>query len=214
MSRHFGPLDQLLIGLDEVLKGTTVRVGEAQARATPSAAQSEDLERPADRRHAAGLMRVNHAGEIAAQALYRGQALTARTPEIRAHMLAAAVEEEDHLRWCEQRLSELDAGPSALAPLWFGGAYVMGAAAGLAGDAWSLGFVAETEHQVSEHLQTHLELLPEQDARSRAIVGAMQADEQRHGEDALAAGGRRLPRGIREAMRRVARTMTRTAYWI
>jgi ubiquinone biosynthesis monooxygenase Coq7 len=176
-----------------------------------------DLEDPvldADaRRHAAGLMRVNHAGEVAAQALYQGHALVARNPEIREHMLEAAAEERSHLAWCEDRLRELDSHPSRLDPLWYAGSFAIGAVAGLAGDRWSLGFVEETEKQVSEHLSGHLEKLPEDDARSRAIVEAMRADEERHGAEAAAAGARALPRPVRELMRAVARVMTRGAYW-
>lgn len=213
MTRRYGPLDQLLMGVDEMLKGTRVRADSPQARPTPTSEGGSELHTDAERRHAAGLMRVNHAGEIAAQALYRGQALTARTSEVRQHMLEAAVEEEDHLRWCEQRLSELGEQPSRLEPLWFAGAYVMGAAAGLGGDGWSLGFVAETEKQVGQHLQSHLDLLPEKDQRSRAIVAAMHADEMRHGEEAMAAGGRRLPHPLQRLMRHAARVMTRSAYW-
>lgn len=214
MARRYGPIDQLLMGVDEMLKGTRVRAESPQARPTPTSQDAPELRTDADRRHAAGLMRVNHAGEIAAQALYRGQALTARTPEVRAHMLEAAVEEEDHLRWCEERLAQLGEKPSRLEPLWFAGAYAMGAAAGLSGDAWSLGFVAETEKQVGQHLQEHLDLLPQDDQRSRAIVAAMHVDEMRHGEDAMAAGGRRLPRPLQRLMRHAARVMTRSAYWL
>jgi ubiquinone biosynthesis monooxygenase Coq7 len=166
------------------------------------------------RRHAAGLMRVNHAGEVAAQALYQGHALVARSPEIREHMLEAAAEERSHLAWCEARLRELDSHPSRLDPLWFAGSYTIGVIAGLAGDKWSLGFVEETEKQVSEHLTGHLDQLPDDDARSRAIVEAMRADEERHGAEAVAAGAQPLPRPVRDFMRAVARVMTRSAYWV
>jgi ubiquinone biosynthesis monooxygenase Coq7 len=169
---------------------------------------------PAGRRHAAGLMRVNHAGEVAAQALYRGQALVARNPELRQHLLDAAREERAHLDWCEQRLTELGDRPSRLQPLWFAGSFAMGAVAGALGDRWNLGFVEETERQVVEHLDGHLERLPREDQRSRAVVNAMRADEARHGEAAHRAGARALPRLAREAMRRVARVMTGSAYWI
>jgi 3-demethoxyubiquinol 3-hydroxylase len=164
------------------------------------------------RRHAAGLMRVNHAGEIAAQALYQGQALTARDPQVRAHMLEAAKEEQQHLRWCEERLTELQSRPSALEPVWFAGSYAIGAIAGLAGDRWSLGFVAETERQVAEHLDDHLERLPAADQKSREIVRRMRADETRHGQRAEQAGGRPLPAPIRALMRGVALIMKFGAY--
>jgi ubiquinone biosynthesis monooxygenase Coq7 len=207
MEREYSATDRLLMGLQRRLP--------AQAQRGPDKRPSDDAPKDdAARRHAAGLMRVNHAGEIAAQALYQGQALTARDPKIRAHMLDAAREEEQHLKWCEERLAELGAGPSMLKPLWYAGSFAIGAAAGLAGDAWSLGFVAETERQVSEHLDDHLEKLPEEDARSRAIVSRMREDETRHGRNAEAAGGRPLPEPVRALMRRVARIMKFGAYRI
>lgn len=216
--RRYSPLDRLLIGVDEAISGTAhVSPVAANPRDYPAEPEgtdaAPDLVSEEDRRHAAGLMRVNHAGEIAAQALYRGQALTAQNPAVRQHMLDAAVEEEDHLRWCEQRLKELGEAPSRLAPLWYAGSYAMGAAAGLSGDAWSLGFVGETEHQVGAHLESHLQHLPKDDRRSRKIVEAMRADEARHGAEAMAAGGRPLPEPVRTLMRRVAGIMTRSAYW-
>ena len=159
-------------------------------------------------------MRVNHAGEVAAQALYHGQSMLARDPETRAMLLAAAREESDHLAWCEQRLAELGAKPSLLNPLWYAGSFAIGAAAAAFGDRTSLGFVAETERQVEGHLHEHLGRLPPEDARSRAIVSAMQQDEAAHGAKAAAAGGARLPWPIGELMRGTARIMTRTAYWI
>ena len=144
----------------------------------------ETVHGEADRRHVAGLMRVNHAGEIAAQGLYQGQAATARLDEVRQSMEQAAEEENDHLAWCEERLSELGSRPSVLNPVWYAGAFAIGAAAGLLGDRWSLGFVAETERQVVRHLENHLESLPEGDARSRAILEQMKVDEERHGAKA------------------------------
>jgi ubiquinone biosynthesis monooxygenase Coq7 len=184
------------------------------ARPNPAGSSPESVGDPAARRHAAGLMRVNHAGEIAAQALYHGQALTARTPELRETLLQAARDETDHLAWCEQRVRELDSRTSLLAPVWYTGSFLIGTLAGLAGDRNSLGFVAETEKQVVEHLESHLHQLPEDDARSRRIVEQMQADEDRHGSEAREAGGRELPRPVRELMRRTARIMTWTAYRI
>lgn len=213
MDRDYTPLDQLLIRLHGALTGTP---GAAREDARPNPAEgveAPDLEET-DRRHAAGLMRVNHAGEVAAQALYQGHALAARNPEVREHMLEAAAEERSHLAWCEQRLRELGEAPSRLDPLWYAGSFAIGAIAGLAGDRWSLGFVEETEKQVSEHLRGHLEKLPEQDAKSRAIIEAMRADEERHGAEAAEAGARPLPKPVQELMRGVARLMTRSAYWI
>ena len=217
-TRRYSPLDRLLIGVDEAIAGTAhVSPVAEQPRDYPAkhdnSEAAPDLTSTEDRRHAAGLMRVNHAGEIAAQALYRGQALTAQSPAIRQHMLEAAAEEEDHLRWCEQRLAELGETPSRLGPLWYAGSYAMGAAAGLSGDAWSLGFVGETERQVGAHLETHLQHLPAQDQRSRAIVEAMRKDEARHGAEAMAAGGRELPEPVKALMKRIAGIMTRSAYW-
>jgi len=165
-----------------------------------------------DKRESAALMRVNHAGEVAAQALYHAQALFARDPEVRDFMLHAAREETDHLAWCETRLKELGARPSVLNPLWYAGSFGIGAVAALLGDKASLGFVAETERQVEGHLKSHLDQLPAEDQRSRAIVEAMCHDEAGHGRQAESAGAAHLPGPIRELMRRTARVMTHTAY--
>lgn len=165
-----------------------------------------------DRRESAALMRVNHAGEVAAQALYHAQALFARDPEVREFMLQAAREETDHLAWCEARLTELGARPSVLNPLWYAGSFGIGTLAALLGDKASLGFVAETERQVEGHLKSHLDRLPGDDQRSRAIVEAMCADEVGHGRQAQSAGAASLPGPVRELMRRTARVMTHTAY--
>ncbi|MBI2383021.1 MAG: 2-polyprenyl-3-methyl-6-methoxy-1,4-benzoquinone monooxygenase [Gammaproteobacteria bacterium] len=209
MTRNYSPADRLLMGLSRLLAPAADAV---PPRPNPAARIGDKPLDESARRHAAGLMRVNHAGEIAAQALYQGQALTARNSKLREHLLHAAAEEKDHLRWCEERLAELGEGPSRLGPLWYAGSFAIGAAAGLAGDRWSLGFVAETEKQVGAHLEGHLGKLPEQDRKSRAIVKAMRDDEARHGQEATARGGRALPRPIQEGMRRVARVMTRSAY--
>ena len=167
-----------------------------------------------EKRESAALMRVNHAGEVAAQALYHAQALFARDPDVREFMLHAAREETDHLAWCETRLSELGSRPSLLNPLWYAGSFGIGTLAAILGDRASLGFVAETERQVEGHLKGHLDRLPEGDQRSRAIVEAMRHDEVGHGEKALSAGGAHLPAPVRELMRRTARVMTHTAYRI
>jgi ubiquinone biosynthesis monooxygenase Coq7 len=202
--------DQLIREIDRGLR--TVAAANVAARPNPGAAAPDTVSDPGSRRHAAGLMRVNHAGEVAAQALYHGQALTARNGQVRAALLDAACDETDHLAWCEERVRELDSRTSLLAPLWYAGSFAIGALAGLAGDRTSLGFVAETERQVIEHLESHLHALPSDDERSRRIVEQMQADEARHGAEAREAGARDLPRAIRELMRRTARVMTFTAY--
>lgn len=204
--------DRLIGGVDQALR--TVAAANVASRPYPAAHLPEAAADQASRRHAAALMRVNHAGEIAAQALYHGQALTARDPQVRTVLEDAAREETDHLAWCEQRIRELDSRTSLLAPAWYAGSYLIGAIAGLAGDRASLGFVAETERQVVEHLQSHLRELPESDQRSREVVERMRDDEARHGATARESGARELPEAIRRLMRHTARVMTRTAYRI
>jgi ubiquinone biosynthesis monooxygenase Coq7 len=162
----------------------------------------------------AGLMRVNHSGEVAAQGLYQGHAAVARDPDVAREMHRAAEEETDHLRWCAQRLQELESSPSRLAPLWYAGAWTIGALSGLAGDRWSLGFIAETERQVVEHLNGHLDRLPVDDDRSRAILTRIAEEEAEHGAAATESGGSRLPAPVQGLMRTTAKIMTRTAYWI
>jgi ubiquinone biosynthesis monooxygenase Coq7 len=187
-------------------------VAPAASAAYPAERLPEAAMDAAARRRAAGLMRVNHAGEVSAQALYHGQALVSRDPGVRKHLLQAAAEEHSHLQWCEARLGELGERPSRLSPFWYVGSFAIGAAAGLAGDRWNLGFVEETERQVVEHLEQHLEQLPKDDQRSRAIVEAMKADEARHGDEAAAAGAHALPPPIRALMRKVAGLMKFGAY--
>lgn len=179
----------------------------------PAAAAAAELS-PYERRRAAALMRVNHAGEIAAQALYHGQAIAARSETTRKLLLEAAREETDHLAWCESRLKALESRPSLLNPLWYAGSFLIGALAAAAGDRASLGFVVETERQVEGHLDEHLGRLPPADLRSRAIVEQMRADEAAHGANARAAGGVDLPAPVRALMRQTARIMTATAYWV
>ncbi|KPJ92022.1 MAG: 2-octaprenyl-3-methyl-6-methoxy-1,4-benzoquinol hydroxylase, partial [Gammaproteobacteria bacterium SG8_11] len=159
-------------------------------------------------------MRINHAGEVAAQGLYQGQALTARLPKVRAQMEQAALEENDHLDWCKKRATELGKGTSLLDPFWYMGSVVIGAAAGAAGDKWSLGFVAETERQVVKHLDSHLRRLSEHDEKTRAILQQMKADEGRHATSAVKSGGAELPTPIKKAMQLASKVMTKTAYWI
>jgi len=205
--------DRVIIALDRALRGLA-RPDAGPAPEYPAGDIEDDALSDGERRHSAGLMRVNHAGEVAAQALYRGQSLVARDPQTRAAMEQAAREESEHLVWCRTRLEELDAAPSLLDPLWYAGSLAIGAAAGLAGDRWSLGFVVETERQVIEHLDDHLTRLPDGDRRSRAVLERMQADEQSHANRAHAAGGVSLPFVVRRAMRAASKVMTRTAYRI
>ncbi len=211
-TRHLTPLDRLIIEAQRAL-GTTL--GRARAeRANPAGTLRDPVLDEADRRHAAGLMRVNHTGEVCAQALYVGQAAVARDEATRTQLLAAAQEETDHLAWCADRLDELDSRPSLLNPLWYAGSYAIGLAAGLRGDGWNLGFVVETERQVEAHIGEHLESLPSGDRRSRAILGTMKEDEARHADHALAAGARILPRPVAAAMALTSKLMKSVAYRI
>ncbi|MEJ2172107.1 MAG: 2-polyprenyl-3-methyl-6-methoxy-1,4-benzoquinone monooxygenase [Woeseiaceae bacterium] len=209
--RDLTPLDRLISGLDNALRTVAAPAGKSARQSPAGDIPAADLD-PGQRQHSAGLMRVNHAGEIAAQGLYQGHAAVARSPEIEEQMQRAATEELDHLAWCEQRLSELDSRPSRLSPLWYAGSFAIGAASGILGDRWSLGFIAETENQVCEHLSAHLERLPERDARSRAIVERMREEEKAHGEDAVNAGAADLPLPVKRLMRLTAKVMTTTAY--
>src|SRR5688572_12854305 len=209
--RVLSPLDRLLELADSGLSASFGR--PASSRPTPGIPAAHLVD-PGRRRHAAGLMRVNHAGEIAAQGLYHGQALTARDAETQAALRRAAAEEGDHLAWCRDRLDELGSRPSLLNPIWYAGSVAIGALAGLFGDRASLGFMAETERQVEGHLADHLDRLPADDVRSRTIVEQMQADEIGHGRAAVAAGAATLPEPVPRLMRLTARFMTGTAYWI
>lgn len=212
-TRKLSPVDRLFLQMDEALR-TVFAPPPAASRPNPAADLPEAALTDREKRHAAALMRVNHAGEVMAQGLYQGQALTARLAKIRGAMQQAAVEEFDHLAWCEQRLEELRDRPSLLGPLWYTGAFLLGAGAGLAGDRWSLGFVSETEAQVVNHLEDHLGRLPPADRRSRAIVEQMKIDETHHGAVAQAAGGLPLPTPARGLMTLMSKVMTRTAYWL
>lgn len=213
ITRRYSPFDRFIDGLDQALR-TALGPAPEPSRPNPAAAHAEaDL--PAAERELAGrLMRVNHAGEISAQALYQGQALTARLPTVRDKMEQAAVEENDHMAWTEERIRELGTHTSVLGPLWYAGSFAIGALAGIAGDKWSLGFVAETEHQVIRHLDAHLARLPEQDMKSRAILEQMRTDEAQHATAALAAGGATLPEPVRQLMALTSKAMTSTAYWL
>lgn len=205
-------LDRLIIAFDNGLR--TLLAPAHGARATPGATTPEPEMTQAERQHAAALMRVNHTGEICAQALYQGQALTARNADARAALEQAAAEETDHLAWTAQRIDELGGRTSLLNPLWYAGAFAIGAAAGALGDKWNLGFLAETERQVEGHLEGHLDRLPAQDEKSRAIVNEMKVDEARHARTAVDYGAAELPEPVKLGMKAASRVMTQTAYWI
>ncbi|MFD1216011.1 2-polyprenyl-3-methyl-6-methoxy-1,4-benzoquinone monooxygenase [Microbulbifer celer] len=209
--RQLTGLDRLLLQADRALR--TLSPGSpCHERPSPAKAADEAELSDKERRHAAGLMRVNHSGEVCAQALYQGQALTAKLPQVRSEMEHAADEEIDHLAWCEQRLQELDSRPSLLNPLWYGLSFGIGAAAGKVSDKVSLGFVAATEEQVCKHLESHLQKLPEQDEKSRAVVEQMLVDEAKHQHAALDAGGARFPGPVKGLMTLVSKAMTSVSY--
>ena len=214
--RKFNFFDRAILELDKALQ-TRAGAKKMSQRPTPQPSTkdlNDDLTTDAEKSRAARLMRVNHAGEVAAQALYQGQAFTARLENVREQMQDAAAEEIDHLAWCEDRLKELGAQPSVLNPIWYAGSFAIGALAGLAGDRWSLGFVEETERQVVEHLQEHLDQIPEHDQRTRTIIEQMQADEAQHGDVAKQAGAKPVPEPIKAMMSLSSKFMTKTSYWI
>ncbi len=213
VNRNYSPLDHLMINLDTGLR-TLFGKPKVTERANPADAQTEAELSEADRELAARLMRINHAGEVAAQGLYQGQALTAKLPKVREKMQRAAEEENDHLDWCEQRVKEMGGHVSYLNPLWYAGSVTIGALAGLAGDKWSLGFVAETEHQVVRHLDSHLQQISTNDQKTRAILEQMKTDEDQHATMALGAGGAPLPEPVKKLMGLTSKVMTRTAWWL
>jgi ubiquinone biosynthesis monooxygenase Coq7 len=212
MHRKYSPLDHLVMNFDQAVR-TLAGKPLVSGRKDPADDWEETGLDDAQKTESARLMRVNHAGEVAAQALYQGQALTARLETVRGRMERAAQEENDHLEWCERRVRQLGGKPSYLNPLWYFGSFGIGALAGVLGDRWSLGFVVETERQVVKHLEDHLGRMPEHDQKSRAILEQMKVDEARHGAVAKAAGGAELPSPVRRLMRLTSRVMTRTAYW-
>ncbi len=211
--RHLNPVDNLIIQADHALR-TVLGKPRLTERPNPARNENETDLSDIERKHVAGLMRVNHAGEVSAQALYQGQALTARLEEVRSSLERAALEENDHLAWTEQRLIELGSHKSLLNPLWYAGSFAIGAFAGAVGDKWSLGFVAETEHQVIRHLDDHMEKLPEHDKRSRKILEQMKEDESHHATVALEGGGAKLPWPARKLMTAMSKVMTTTAYYV
>ncbi len=207
-------LDTLISEVDNALRTLFPPAQRISTRPSPAKQLADTTLSRKEKKHVAGLMRVNHAGEVCAQALYQGQALTAQLTHIKKQMSDAAAEETDHLAWCEERLAELDSKPSILNPLWYGGSLILGALAGLAGDKISLGFVAETERQVSSHLQRHLKKLPANDKKSEAILIQMKEDEEQHATTALKAGAIELPYMVKQLMRGVSKLMTKSTYYV
>ena len=210
---NLSSLDKILIQCDQALR-TCIPGANKAVRTSPAEKLEEQVLSESEKQHVSGLMRINHTGEVCAQALYAGQALTARSKSTVESMNQAAAEEIDHLAWCDERLTQLDSRPSFLNPIFYGLSYTLGAAAGLAGDKWSLGFVAETEEQVSNHLKSHLLEIPEADPKTKAILEQMIVDEERHGETAKESGGVELPGPIQLAMKMMAKVMKNTTYRI
>ncbi len=211
--RHYTPLDQWVMNLDTGLR-TLFGNPRITERSNPAHAQAEAELSEVQRELAGRLMRINHAGEVAAQGLYQGQALTAKLPKVREKMQRAAEEENDHLNWCKQRTKEMGTHVSYLTPLWYVGSVSIGALAGLAGDKWSLGFIAETEHQVVHHLDSHLRQITLDDQKTRAILEQMKTDESQHASMAQSAGGAPLPWPAKKLMELTSAIMTRTAWWV
>lgn len=205
-------LDSLILAVDNGLR--TVFAPAQSARAMPGKSLVEEPLTEIEKKHAAGLMRINHVGEVCAQALYQGQSMTARNPIAKAALAEAAREETEHLAWCEVRINALGGRKSLLNPVWYASSLAVGMAAGALGDKWNLGFLAETERQVGAHLATHLTELPVADVKSRAVVEQMQQDEARHAETATAHGGAALPAPVKEVMQLMSKVMTKTAYWV
>jgi ubiquinone biosynthesis monooxygenase Coq7 len=211
--RQYSSIDHFFMNLDTALR-TVAGAPRLTERPNPTESMAEPTLSEQERELAGRLMRINHAGEVSAQGLYQGQALTAKLPEVRDKMERAAMEENDHLAWCERRAKELGTHVSVLNPLWYLGSLAIGAAAGLAGDKWSLGFVVETEHQVVRHLDEHLAKLAPHDSKTHAVLEQMKEDEARHAHMAKDAGGAELPLPIRGMMKLTSKVMTRTAYWV
>jgi len=207
------PIDQFIVQSDHALR-TIFGKPVTTERKNPSDDTAEHNLSEAERKLSSSLMRVNHSGEVSAQALYQGQALTARLEKVRDSMQRAALEENDHLAWTEQRLTELSSRKSLFNPAWYCGSFAIGAVAGLLGDKWSLGFVAETEHQVIRHLDEHLQKLPKNDARSEAVLKQMKTDEARHATVALEGGGAELPLPVKTLMAAMSKVMTTSAYYL
>lgn len=211
--RHYSPIDRFLIQADTALK-TLIGKPVATQRAYPATDIDDIKLNDSERKHITGLMRVNHAGEVSAQALYQGQSITCRNPQLRKKLEQAAAEENDHLVWTENRVHELGGRTSLLKPFWYIGSFTLGAIAGAIGDKWSLGFLAETEKQVVNHLAKHLDDIPDSDKRSRAILEQMKIDEAKHATTAIESGAAELPKPVKKAMALMSKFMTNTAYYI
>lgn len=207
-------LDRLIIEFDKSLRTLLAAPQSVRPHPTAQTGLANTPLQDGEKRHAAALMRVNHCGEVCAQALYNGQSLTARNPETVAALRHASLEETEHLAWCEKRINELGGRKSLLNPLFYGSSFALGAVAGAMGDKWNLGFLAETERQVGKHLQEHLAQLPEHDAKSRAILEQMQIDEAQHAANAVQHGAAELPQPVKSAMRAVSKVMTKTSYYL
>ncbi|AOE50858.1 2-polyprenyl-3-methyl-6-methoxy-1,4-benzoquinone monooxygenase [Kangiella sediminilitoris] len=211
--RQYSFFDRLCMVADSALK-TTQGIYDAKPRPNPAQDIAEQDMTDEEKKHAASLMRINHTGEVCAQALYQGQALTAKLPDVRQEMEQAAQEEVDHLAWCSERIHEFHSHESYLNPFWYASSFAIGATAGLVGDKWSLGFVAETENQVCKHLESHLEKLPEQDYKSKAILSQMHVEELKHATTAIDNGAAELPKPIKFGMTIMSKVMTSTVYYV
>lgn len=209
---QFTLFEKILIEFDGALRTLLPPASRPSTRNNPGEHLAENVLTQQERKHAAGLMRVNHSGEVCAQALYRGQALTAKLQNVKDQMEKAAQEEVDHLAWCENRLNELSSSTSLLNPIWYTGSFLIGMVAGKLGDGYSLGFVTETENQVTEHLENHLKILPKQDKKSEAILIKMAEEERNHAQGAMKAGAFQLPKPIQTLMRFTSKIMTKTSY--
>lgn len=205
-------IDRVITEFDQGLR--TVLAEAHTVRPFPDQGKAESDMTPEEKRHAAALMRINHTGEVCAQALYNGQALTARNPATEEALREASQEETEHLAWCEKRIKELGSHKSLLNPLWYAGSFTLGAVAGALGDKWNLGFLAETEKQVGKHIEGHLQRLPAQDEKSRAVLEQMAIDEAKHADTAIQHGGAPLPLPVKLAMKLTSKVMTKTVYWI
>lgn len=214
MHRNYSLLDHLLIEADKAMRTIYMRPSGSGRQNPADALVNKPSLTDKERQRSARLMRINHAGEVAAQGLYQGQAITARDPVVRQQMRQSAEEENDHLAWCDQRLEELDSHKSYLGPFWYMGAFTIGAFAGLLGDRWSLGFVKETEHQVVNHLENHLQQLSRTDYESQAILEQMKTDELHHAHVARSYGATEFPTPLKRLMTLASMVMTKTAYWV